>query len=115
MYPKDEITADRIFLALGASGGDEEEGGPSFTTLKQSILTSRTIIQPVMLNRGADGKLLCIDGNTRVALYRDFLARNIPGQWERIPSIIYTALSEIDVDAIRLQAHLVGPRQWDPY
>lgn len=115
MYPREEITPDRIFLALGASSGDEEEGGPTFTKLKQSILTSRTIIQPIILNRQEDGTLVCVDGNTRVALYRDFLTRNVPGQWKQIPSIIYTALTETDIDAIRLQAHLVGPRPWDPY
>lgn len=115
MYPSEEITPERIFLALGAAGGDEEEGGPTFTKLKQSILTSKTIIQPVILNIQKDGVLLCIDGNTRVALYRDFLARQVPGEWARIPSIIYTELTERDVDAIRLQAHLVGPRPWDPY
>lgn len=115
MYPEDEITPERFFLALGASGGDESEGGPTFTKLKQSILTCKTIIQPVILNRQADGALLCIDGNTRVALYRDFFARSVPGEWERIPSVVYSGLTERDVDAIRLQAHLVGPRPWDPY
>ena len=28
---------------------------------------------------------------------------------------MYDQLDEKDIDAIRLQAHLVGPRQWDPY
>jgi hypothetical protein len=29
--------------------------------------------------------------------------------------MVYEGLAERDVDAIRLQAHLVGPRAWDPY
>lgn len=28
---------------------------------------------------------------------------------------MYDQLDEKEIDAIRLQAHLVGPRQWDPY
>lgn len=115
MYSEEEITPERVFLALGAAGGEDEQGGPSFTKLKQSILTSKTIIVPVILRKTADGQLLCIDGNTRVALYRDFLERKVPGSWERIPSIVYDALTDKEVDAIRLQAHLVGPRSWDPY
>lgn len=115
MYSEEEITPERIFLALGAAGGDEQEGGPTFTKLKQSILTSKTIIQPVILNRTSDQKLLCVDGNTRVALYRDFLKRKVPGRWDHIPAVVYDSLGEREIDAIRLQAHLVGPRPWDPY
>ena len=31
------------------------------------------------------------------------------------PAIVYDQLGQEEIDAIRLQAHLVGPRQWDPY
>ena len=37
------------------------------------------------------------------------------GRWDEIPAIVYDQLDEKEIDAIRLQAHLVGPRQWDPY
>src|SRR5206468_10662898 len=33
----------------------------------------------------------------------------------KIPAIVYKKLDPESIDAIRLQAHLVGPRQWDPY
>ena len=29
--------------------------------------------------------------------------------------MVYDNLSQAEIDAIRLQAHLVGPRDWDPY
>ncbi len=110
-----EPTPEQLFMALGA-GGEEGEGesGPSFGKLKQSILTNGGIIQSIIVNR-LNGSYVCIEGNTRLALYRSFVAEKIPGSWKTIPSVVYENLDEEDVDAIRLQAHLVGPRQWDPY
>ena len=109
-------TAEQIFMALG-SGGDESDGstGPTFHKLKQSILTNGGVIQPVIVNRMADGRQVCIEGNTRVALYRSFLQDEVVGSWQVIPALVYEDLDEEDRDAVRLQAHLVGPRQWDPY
>jgi hypothetical protein len=112
----DNPTPEQIALALGA-GIDDPEGqsGPTFSKLKQSILTNGGVIQPVLINRNAEGKLVCIEGNTRVCLYQTFLDDGVEGNWQNIPAIVYENLDEEDIDAIRLQAHLVGPRQWDPY
>ena len=115
MYDQDDLTSEQIFLALGAAGGDDKESGPTFTKLKESMRACRTIINPVILNRSDNGVYTCIDGNTRVALYREFLDNEVLGEWTAIPAIVYDNLSQADIDAIRLQAHLVGPRQWDPY
>jgi hypothetical protein len=110
-----EPTPEQISLALGAGVEDENTTGPTFEKLKQSILTTGGVINPVILNRQADGTLVCIEGNTRVSLYKSFRAQGIPGNWATIPSLVHDELSAADMDAIRLQAHLVGPRQWDPY
>ena len=110
-----EPTAEQLFIALGAGGDEKEtETGPTFNKLKQSIITNGGIIQPIIVNRSA-GRDVCIDGNTRLALYRSFRDEKIEGDWKAIPAIVYNELDEEDIDAIRLQAHLVGPRQWDPY
>lgn len=109
-----KVTDDQIFMALNVAGDDEGQG-PTFNKLRQAIATCGGIISPVLLNRQSDGKLLCIEGNTRVALYRDFLQIGQEGNWEFIPAIVYEGLDPAQVDAIRLQAHLVGPRAWDPY
>ena len=113
----DDPTPEQIFLALGAGQDDEGAGQnvPTFQKLKQSIITNGGIIQPVILNRRNDGTLVCIEGNTRVALYKDFLKRSTPGAWNKIPAIIHDSIDDTAVHAIRLQAHLVGPRPWDPY
>ena len=56
MYPG-EPTAEQIFIALGAGGDEKEtETGPTFNKLKQSIITNGGIIQPIIVNRSADGR-----------------------------------------------------------
>lgn len=109
-------TPEQIFLALGAGNEeDDRKDGPTFQKLKQSIITSGGIIQPVILNRRANGTLVCIEGNTRVALYKEFLKSRTPGSWSTIPALVHNEIDDAAVHAIRLQVHLVGPRPWDPY
>lgn len=114
MYPE-KPSAERILLALGAAGGDESETSTTFEKLRQSILTSGGIIHPVILNRRADGSLICIEGNTRVALYQNFIEEKVAGNWTHITALIHDQMDENQADAIRLQVHLVGTRPWDPY
>jgi hypothetical protein len=111
-----EPTAEQIYLALGA-GADDAEGqlGTTFNRLKQSILTNGGIIQPIIVSAQPGGALTCVEGNTRLAIYKSFAEDNVKGSWDFIPAVVYECLSEEDVDAIRLQTHLVGPRPWDPY
>lgn len=116
MYGKDP-TPEQIFLALGA-GNDDDSGGSTSTTfekLKQSIITNGGIIQPVILNRRGDGTLVCVEGNTRVALYKHFEKTGVKGSWSQIPSLVHEEIDDASVHAIRLQVHLVGTRPWDPY
>lgn len=111
-----EPTPEQIHQALGAGVDDKDsQGGTKFSTLRNSIQTNGGIIQPVILNTLPDGKMVCVEGNTRVCLYKSFRDQKINGSWIKIPAIVYTDLDEEAVDAIRLQAHLVGPRAWDPY
>jgi hypothetical protein len=112
MYP--DPTPEQIYLALGAGGEPAGEGESSFDKLKNSILSSRGIVQPIIVNR-TGGKIVCIEGNTRIAIYRSFVDEHVAGDWTKIPAMVYTDLPEDRVDAIRLQVHLVGPRAWDPY
>lgn len=111
----DNITPEQIYLALGAASDDEHESSASFEKLKNSILTNGGIIQPVILNRRGGGALVCVEGNTRVALYQSFVDGKVKGDWSRIPALVYDEMADTDIDAIRLQLHLVGTRPWDPY
>jgi ParB/Sulfiredoxin domain len=111
----DNPNFDQMCLALGAAGDDETESSTSFEKLKSSILTNRGVIQPIIVNRKKNGKLVCIEGNTRLALYKCFLRDGVEGNWTQIPSLVYEDMGEVETDAIRLQIHLVGTRPWDPY
>jgi hypothetical protein len=111
-----EPTYDQIALALDVAGGtDDSQGATTPEKLRNSILTNGGIMQPIIVNKQADGKLVCIEGNTRLYIYRSFVADETEGDWTKIPALIHEGLSCPDVDSIRLQAHLVGPRQWDAY
>ena len=110
MYKSDSITADQISLALQEGDGDTSSLGK----LKESIRTCGKIINPIVVSQH-DEKYRCIEGNTRVQIYRDFASTGVSGNWSKIPSLVIENPEDRDVDAIRLQAHLVGPRQWTPY
>ncbi len=108
-------TSEQIALALGAGSTQEGDSGPSYNVLKQSILTNRGIIHPILVNKESIGRLVVIEGNTRAQIFREFKDQGVDGNWTSIPAMVYEELSDETIDAIRLQAHLVGVRQWDPY
>ena len=73
------------------------------------------MIHPIIVDKESSGRLVVIEGNTRTLIYREFNNQGVSGDWSTIPAMVYSGLPEEEIDAIRLQAHLVGPRQWDPY
>ncbi len=109
------INPEQMSLALGKADAHSGEGSTTFHSLRESIRTSRGIIHPILVNRKTDGTLVVIEGNTRTLIYREFKEQGVSGDWDRIPAMVHDELSPQEIDAIRLQAHLVGPRQWDPY
>lgn len=111
-----EPTYEQIALALDVAGGGEEaKGATTPEKLRNSILTNGGIMQPIIVNKEKDGRLICIEGNTRLYIYRSFVQEKVEGDWTKIPALVHADLNVQDVDAIRLQAHLVGPRPWDAY
>ena len=110
-----EISAEQMALALGQGSSTDGRGGPDFGSLEQSILTNKGVINPIVVNKQADGKYVVIEGNTRTLIYRQFSERDVAGDWTKIPALVHEALDDQQIDAIRLQVHLVGTREWDPY
>jgi hypothetical protein len=108
-------TPQTIFLALGAGGDDDAGGQASFDRLRQSIQTNGGIVNPVILRQVEPERFVCVEGNTRVALYRELKEQGASGSWTHIPAVIHTSISDNEIHAIRLQAHLVGPRAWSAY
>jgi len=111
----DSPSAEQIHLALGVGASDTDASSTTFTSLRESIRTNKGIINPIIVNRRPDGKMVVVEGNTRVAIFRGFKEDNVPGPWDQIPALVHDDLEQLGIDAIRLQAHLVGPRPWDPY
>ena len=111
----DKVKADQISLALGVGDSEVDSSGTSFQSLKASIRTNGGVIHPIIVNKVSDKKFIVIEGNTRVAIYKEFKERKVKGNWDEILSMVYDCMSQEEIDSIRLQAHLVGPRAWDPY
>lgn len=102
------ITSEIMALLLGSTSD-------ACASLRESIRENRGIIHPIIVNRRSDGTYVVIEGNTRLQIYRDFIKSAEPGDWTTIRAIVYDNLDDDSMHAIRLQAHLVGPREWDPY
>ncbi len=116
------LNEEHMLLALGA--GAEDEGGTtalgSYARLKHSIRASGGIIQSIIVKQLGDGRFLCVEGNTRVAIYRQLRNEDkASGQsgetWEHIPALVSDQMEEEEAHKIRLQVHLVGNRPWDAY
>lgn len=112
MYGDENLTSEAISLALSL---DDNGSGSSIGALKESIKSNRGIIQPILVNKTPDGKYIVIEGNTRVQIYREFEKNDPKGPWKNIISIVYDNLPDNQIHAIRLQCHLVGARDWDPF
>lgn len=110
MYKPETINAAMIALALNDQGKTT-----SYDSLRDSIKTNGGIINPIAVKKIGENRYLVIEGNTRVQIYKDFLKNGVPGTWNKIISIVHEDASEENIHAIRLQSHLVGPRDWTPY
>ena len=111
----DNITAENIYLALGVGDSQVDSSGTTFQALKASIRTSGGIIYPIIVNKEDTERLVVIEGNTRVAIYKEFKEKKVRGNWDTITAMVYDSMTQEEIDSIRLQTHLVGPRPWDPY
>ena len=108
-----DITSEMIALALtDSSSGDTST---SYRALRDSIKVSKGIIHPIVVNHNEDNTYTVIEGNTRLQIYKEFAESQPEGPWNTIPCLIYNQLSRVEKHEIRLQSHLVGPRDWDPY
>lgn len=104
----DTVSSEVMALLLGSTS-------ESCASLKESIRENRGIVHPIIVNRCVDGRCVVIEGNTRLQIYKDFVANGEPGDWTKIKAIVYNAMDKDKIHSIRLQAHLIGPREWDPY
>lgn len=107
-YDAASIDSNTIALLLGTSTVACE-------SLRESIKENKGIIHPIIVNKEPDGTYRVIEGNTRLQIYKDFRKAKVSGSWDTIKAIVYSNLQKDHIHSIRLQAHLVGPRDWDSY
>ena len=109
----DQLNAERIHFAL-RSATDGAGGTSSYLSLRDSIRASGGVISPItVIDKG--GGYVCIDGNTRLAIYKEFLRDSIEGPWSEIKAIVLDNVEPRDIETIRVSAHLVGAREWPAY
>lgn len=114
MYRRGTITNEQITMALDDSSDNKNESGTTFQVLKDSIKSTGTITQPIIVNHTGT-KYVVIEGNTRLMIYKEFLKTNVKGDWTHIPAYVFENMDEDQKHQVRLQAHIVGPRAWNPY
>ena len=112
---KDEITAERIYFALQTATPESSSGNSGFMQLKESIKAHGGLAQPITVVE-RNGIKTCIDGNTRLAIFKDFQKNGGTSKdWSKIPASLIRNAEQIDIEKIRTSAHLVGARQWPAY
>lgn len=107
-----EINRENILNILRtAPGGD----GPGISELEKSILATDGILDPIVVKPEND-RYVCIEGNTRLAIY-DKNAERYPDEdiWKIIPAIIFKNIDDPMLEMIRLGAHFVGKKEWSLY
>ena len=111
----DKLNAERIHFAL-RSASEGERGASSFVGLRDSIRASRGVQTPIVVIARGD-RYTCVDGNTRLAIYRQFI-REQPDEedrWARIKAIVLEDAEQVDIETVRVAAHMVGAREWPAY
>ena len=82
----DKLNAERIHFAL-SSASEGERGASSFVGLRDSIRACGGIQSPLVVTaRG--GRYTCVDGNTRLAIYKKFLKEQPEDRWSQIKAIV---------------------------
>lgn len=115
---------EQLSFHLSAAVNSVGSGGHGYRRLRESIKAAGRAYQPVSLIRldapsPTGREYLCLDGNTRVAIYRELADQTVLGDWTTINAEIIEPEDEEDrvrsVEHIRMISHIVGAREWSPY
>lgn len=111
---KDHINAERIHFALRSASEGKSNGTSSYVSLEGSIRARGGIMTPIVV-AAREGKNVCIDGNTRLAIYKKLQNETQDERWSRIWALVYESITQREIEEIRVGAHLVGAREWPAY
>ena len=109
----DKLDEQRIRFAL-QTATEGSSTVSSYRSLKDSIRAARGISIPIVV-WVTDDRFVCVDGNTRLAIYHELNDENAPGHWTAIDCLALKSPSPKDIETIRVTAHLVGAREWPAY
>ena len=110
----DTLTEERIRLAL-QSATDKPSSTSSFRALKDSIRAAKGISNPIRVWKKDNQQYVCVDGNTRLAVYRELHSEKASGDWTQIQCLELISPTPPDIETIRMTTHLVGTREWPAY
>ena len=109
----DRLDEQRIRFAL-QTATEGSSSTSSYRSLKDSIRAARGISVPIVV--WPDGaRFVCVDGNTRLAIYNELDDEKAPGDWTTIKCLVLDNPTQTDIETIRVTAHLVGAREWPAY
>ena len=110
----------RFHLKSAMIGGGS--GGSGYRALKESIKANGGASQPITLVKvkgQSEKRYRCIDGNTRVSIYKELSEEKTTGDWKEIYAVILEAKDGQEearaIEELRMVSHIVGPREWSPY
>ena len=110
----DKLTPERIHFAL-RSATDGATSTSSFNSLKDSIRASGGAVIPITVVP-QNNEYRCIDGNTRLAIYKQLGKESERGDWTKIKAVVLEKnVNQRDIETVRVSAHLIGSREWPPY
>ena len=109
----DKLDEQRIRFAL-QTATEGLSATSSYRSLKDSVRAAKGISIPIVVWPDGD-RFVCVDGNTRLAIYRELHDEGAPGDWTEITCLVLDDPDPRDIETIRVTAHLVGAREWPAY
>lgn len=109
-----QLNAERIHFALRSAAENGGRGASSYNALKDSILASNGVVIPITVVK-KNNEYVCVDGNTRLAIYKQFHRENVKGEWSKIKAVVLDNADQRDIETVRVSAHLIGSRSWPAY
>ena len=85
---------------------------PSVKNLAPDIKRHGGLIEPILIRRDT---MEVIEGNSRLAVYRDLQQKERTGEWDLIPCDIVSNLTAEQLAAFLNQIHVKGKTQWSAY
>jgi hypothetical protein len=99
---------------------NEDTAGEGYQRVQDAIVNVGFIIHPIIVVRIKKNKYICVEGNTRLSIYKNLSDQakaesdENSTKWDTIPAIVFTKLSDEVVHLIRRVSHFRTGRSWTP-